>query len=127
MVCPYTLVRRFAGNRTHHVTGHPLELVPALLGFGEIRDNRLGRHHIVHVHTNPRATGCYGARLYVDDRRSKKWFPRSALGTGCAGLLVNTTLSVYKPRGMTKYGRRKQREQRAVGQRVNSELSVSSD
>ena len=31
-------------------------------------------------------------------------------------LLVNTTLSVYKPRGLTKYGWRKQREQRAPAQ-----------
>jgi hypothetical protein len=29
-------------------------------------------------------------------------------------LLVATTLAVYKPRGMTRYGERKQREQRAV-------------
>jgi hypothetical protein len=29
-------------------------------------------------------------------------------------LLVAATLSVYKPRGMTRYGQRKQREQRAV-------------
>ncbi|HZI62533.1 MAG TPA: hypothetical protein VFD62_17595 [Pyrinomonadaceae bacterium] len=48
-------------------------------------------------------------------------------GLAVLALLVNTTLSVYKPRGMTKHGRRKQREQRDVGQRVNSELSVSSD
>jgi hypothetical protein len=31
-------------------------------------------------------------------------------------LLVATTLAVYKPRGMTPYGRRKQREQGAVSQ-----------
>jgi hypothetical protein len=31
-------------------------------------------------------------------------------------LLVATTLSVYKPRGTTPYGRRKQREQRTVSQ-----------
>lgn len=31
-------------------------------------------------------------------------------------LLVATTLSVYKPRGMTRYGRRKQREQLALSQ-----------
>jgi uncharacterized membrane protein len=31
-------------------------------------------------------------------------------------LLVATTLAVYKPRGMTPYGQRKQREQRAVSQ-----------
>jgi hypothetical protein len=31
-------------------------------------------------------------------------------------LLVATTLAVYKPRGMTPYGRRKQQEQRAMSQ-----------
>jgi hypothetical protein len=31
-------------------------------------------------------------------------------------LLVATTLSVYKPRGLTSYGQRKQREERAVMQ-----------
>jgi hypothetical protein len=31
-------------------------------------------------------------------------------------LLVATTLSVYKPRGMTPYGQRKQHEQRTVSQ-----------
>jgi hypothetical protein len=33
-------------------------------------------------------------------------------GAALLALLVNVTLSVYKPRGMTPYGRRKQREQR---------------
>jgi len=33
-----------------------------------------------------------------------------------AALLVNVTLSVYKPRGMTPYGQRKQHEQRTVSQ-----------
>ncbi|MGH8546922.1 MAG: DUF2269 domain-containing protein [Gammaproteobacteria bacterium] len=37
-------------------------------------------------------------------------------GGGLLALLVNTTLSVYKPRGMTPYGRRKQHEQRALSQ-----------
>lgn len=32
-------------------------------------------------------------------------------------LLVATTLSVYKPRRMTRYGQRKQHEQRALSQR----------
>jgi len=31
-------------------------------------------------------------------------------------LLVATTLAVYKPRGMTSYGQRKQHEQRTVSQ-----------
>lgn len=32
-------------------------------------------------------------------------------------LLMATTLAVYKPRGMTPYGQRKQHEQRTVSQR----------
>ena len=48
-------------------------------------------------------------------------------GLAVLALLVNTTLSVYKPRGLTKYGRRKQREQRAAGQHLVSEVSVCSD
>jgi len=39
-----------------------------------------------------------------------------AAGAGLLVLLVNTTLAVYKPRGMTPYGWRKQREQRTVSQ-----------
>jgi len=37
-------------------------------------------------------------------------------GGGLLVLLVTTTLSVYKPRGMTAYGRRKQHAQRTVSQ-----------
>ncbi len=37
-------------------------------------------------------------------------------GAALLVLLVATTLSVYKPRGMTRYGRRKQHEQRTVSQ-----------
>jgi hypothetical protein len=37
-------------------------------------------------------------------------------GDGLLVLLVNTTLSVYKPRGMTPYGWRKQHEERTVSQ-----------
>lgn len=42
--------------------------------------------------------------------------PSPVLHSGLAvlALLVNTTLSVYKPKGMTRYGRRKQREQRTA-------------
>ena len=44
--------------------------------------------------------------------------PSPVLHAGAALLLllVATTLAVYKPRGMTGYGRRKQHEQRAVSQ-----------
>jgi hypothetical protein len=63
--------------------------------------------------------------LTINDLRNGS--PVLHSGLAVLALLVNTTLSLYKPRGMTKYGRRKKREQRAVVQRVNSELSVSSD
>lgn len=39
-------------------------------------------------------------------------------------LLVATTLSVYKPRGMTGYGQRKQHEQRARPQRAMSQRGL---
>jgi hypothetical protein len=46
---------------------------------------------------------------------------RKSLRTHAAGgllvLVVTTTLSVYKPRGMTRYGWRKQHEQRALSRR----------
>jgi hypothetical protein len=37
-------------------------------------------------------------------------------GAALLVLLVNTTLAVYKPRGLTRYGWRKQHEQRTVSQ-----------
>jgi hypothetical protein len=40
----------------------------------------------------------------------------TAAGAALLVLLVLTTLSMYKPRGMTRYGWRKQREQRAPSQ-----------
>ncbi len=55
--------------------------------------------------------------------------PSPVLHAGLAvlALLVNTTLSVYKPKGMTRYGRRKQRAQRAVGQPVVSPIRAATD
>ena len=56
--------------------------------------------------------------LSFDDLRN----PSPVLHSGLAvlALLVNTTLSIYKPKGVTRYGRRKQREQRTVGELVVS-------
>ncbi|MGH9872277.1 MAG: DUF2269 domain-containing protein [Pyrinomonadaceae bacterium] len=50
--------------------------------------------------------------LSIDDLQN----PSPVLHSGAAllALLVAVTLSVYKPRGLTKYGRRKQREERTV-------------
>ena len=39
-----------------------------------------------------------------------------AAGAGLVLLLVNTTLAVYKPRGMTPYGWLRQRERRTASQ-----------
>jgi hypothetical protein len=39
-----------------------------------------------------------------------------ASGAALLALLVLTALSVYKPQGMTRYGWRKQHEQRALSQ-----------
>jgi hypothetical protein len=43
-----------------------------------------------------------------------------ASGAAVLALLVATTLSVYKPRGMTAYGRRKQHERRTVSPGVDA-------
>ena len=45
-------------------------------------------------------------------------------GAAVLALLVVTTLSVYKPRGMTAYGRRKQDEQRKALQRSKQERAA---
>lgn len=56
--------------------------------------------------------------LSIDELRN----PSPVLHSGLAvlALLVNTTLSMYKPKGMTKYGRRKQREQHTAREAVVS-------
>lgn len=48
-----------------------------------------------------------------------------AAGAGLLVLLVAATLAVYKPRGMTPYGWRKQQEQRAVSHRQIQESGSS--
>jgi hypothetical protein len=48
-------------------------------------------------------------------------------GAALLALLVNVTLSVYKPRGMTRYGRRKQREQREGSSYPNSNGDAGGD
>jgi uncharacterized membrane protein len=54
--------------------------------------------------------------LSIDELRNLSQSPVLHSGGGLLALLVITILAVYKPRGMTKYGRRKQREQRMVSQ-----------
>jgi len=44
-------------------------------------------------------------------------------GAALLALLVATTLSVYKPRGMTPYGRRKQQEQDVASDRGSSNIT----
>ena len=63
--------------------------------------------------------------LSIDQLRN----PSPVLHSGLAvlALLVNTTLSIYKPKGMTKYGRRKQREQRTVGEPIVSPIRTATE
>jgi hypothetical protein len=51
------------------------------------------------------------------------WNPSPGLHAALAllVLLVPTVLSVYKPRGMTQYGQRKQHEQRRASQRIEQD------
>lgn len=51
--------------------------------------------------------------LFGDEFRGMRIQLIADAAAALAVLLVATTLSVYKPRGLTRYGRRKQREQRA--------------
>jgi hypothetical protein len=50
--------------------------------------------------------------LSIDDLQNPS--PVLHAGSAVLALLVNTILSVYKPRGMTRYGRQKQRKERAA-------------
>ena len=63
--------------------------------------------------------------LSINDLRN----PSPVLHSGLAvlALLVNTTLSVYKPKGMTRYGRRKQKELRTVAKSVVSPIRVATE
>ncbi len=54
--------------------------------------------------------------LSIDELRNLGQSPVLHSGGGLLALLVTTTLSVYKPRGLTRYGWRKQHEQRQVSQ-----------
>lgn len=48
--------------------------------------------------------------MSIDELRNLSQSPVFHSGGGLLALLVTTTLSVYKPRSMTRYGRRKQHE-----------------
>jgi uncharacterized membrane protein len=52
--------------------------------------------------------------LSIDELRNLSQSPVLHSGGGLFALLVTTILAIYKPRGMTRYGRRKAREERAV-------------
>ncbi len=52
----------------------------------------------------------------TDQLRGLRQSPVLHSGGGLLALLVTTTLSVYKPQGLTRYGQRKHRESRLVSQ-----------
>ncbi len=60
------------------------------------------------------ASAAAEATLFGADLRGLRIQLAADAGAAVLVLLVATTLSVYKPRGMTRYGWRKQREQRKV-------------
>jgi len=71
------------------------------------------------VHTQPiglLAGAAAETTLSSADLREPRLQLVVAAGAGLLVLLVNTTLAVYKPRGLTPYGWRKQQEQRKVSQ-----------
>ena len=71
------------------------------------------------IHTQPislLAGAAAETRLSSADLRESRIQLVVAAGAGLLVLLVNTTLAVYKPRGLTPYGWRKQQEQRAGSQ-----------
>jgi hypothetical protein len=104
---------RFSANRACTVTGHHVGLVPALLGAGETSDNRLG-HVVLLMHMQPIsyiAAIMAETTLSTADLRGLRIHLVADAGAALLVLLAVTALSVYKPRGMTRYGRRKQHEQ----------------
>ena len=46
-----------SGHHSNDDAGIPVGLVRAILGTGEVRDNRPGRSHIVHVQPNTEELG----------------------------------------------------------------------
>jgi hypothetical protein len=69
------------------------------------------------IHTQPialLASAAAAAPLSSADLRGARLQIAVASGAGLLVLLVETALAVYKPRGMTRYGWRKQYEQRQM-------------
>ena len=116
-------MHRVADNRPHHVTRYLVGPVPALLGAGEIRDNRPGCNHLFMYTQTLDQLGA----LDRDTTLSIDASPVLHSGLAVLALLVNTTLSIYKPKGMTKYGRRKQREQRTVCEPIVSPIRAATE
>ena len=69
------------------------------------------------VHTQPidlLAGAAANTAVFSADLQSLQLLMVTASSAALVVLIVLTVLSVYKPRGMTRYGQRKQHEQRAV-------------
>jgi hypothetical protein len=69
------------------------------------------------VHTQPidlLAGAVASTTVFSADLQSLQLLMVTASSAALVMLIVLTVLSVYKPRGMTRYGQRKQHERRAV-------------
>ncbi len=72
---------------------------------------------VLFVHTQPiehLAGVAAQTTVFSADLQSQQLLMVTASGATLMMLIVLTVLSVYKPRGMTRYGQRKQREQHAL-------------
>jgi hypothetical protein len=79
----------------------------------------IGASAVLLIHTQPielLANSAAAATLSSADLRGARLQIAVASGAGLLVLLVEMALAVYKPRGMTRYGWRKQREQRHMAQ-----------
>lgn len=113
----------------------PLSLASLLTGLVQSLGTRWGlfRHYwvlvkfliaifatiVLLIHTQPiglLADAAAETTLSSADLREPRIQLVVAAGAGLLVLLVNTTLAVYKPRGMTPYGWRKQNRQRMQSQ-----------
>jgi len=105
-------------------------LVSVLLDPGEIRAGHFCHHRlavaqfVVVAEAAKRVSGAATVTLFSADLGSLKTELVRAPSLAIVLLLVVTTLGVYKPWGLTRYGRRKQQERRKVQQQPDGETPL---
>jgi hypothetical protein len=110
------LAPRFAADRACPVTGHHVGLVPALLVLFKLLITVVATSVLLTYMETFRSMAGVAADPTADLGVVRNPSPMLHAGAALMLLLVATTLAVYKPRGRTPYGHRKQHEQRALSQ-----------